>query len=367
MQRLRPSEQTDGGLDRALVDQGTVQAETTSSAKSTLHNTVSPKGQTTPPRLRLIQIIVQPVIAWMTLLLTAEATGQFSRNYAYPLQTAVLLHGIPLLILALVGIRLKRVSLALVAGLLFATAFIIFSMMHPIGPISTTLFFAMMMPLTAALAATATRIRWPYTRLPLAVMGTGLGIACSVAGLTLGFVQTQRAQVVPVTVQREPFNGLAPAVIDTAERTLLVNDLPYIASLRMDPVTLEQPTVPNVFETGNNLTSLDGSTTVVLSGTNVLSWRQGEKMLDIVTGPISDLSMNSDGNMLVFRQNDKVMVFTPSMGARGLADILKKFDGRVDDDALIRTAQWSPDGLQLTGNLGGPYLGNQFVLDLAKE
>lgn len=364
MQRLRPSEQTDVSEDRALVNQDTVQAQTTSSSNSTLHNTVSPKGQTNLPRLRLIQIIFQPVIAWMTLLMTAEATGQFSRNYAYPLQAAILLYGIPLLILALVGSRLKKVSLALVAGLLFAIQAIIFSMMHPVGPITTTLFFAMMMPLTAALSATARTIRWPHTRLPSRGMAIGNSLFITVGVILATMPMLIVPRNAPSLIR---YDGLETSLVDAAKRTLLVNDLPYTASLRMEPVMLEQPAAPTVFETGNVLTSLDGSTSVLLSETNVLSWKQGAKRLDITNGPISDLSMNGDGNMLVFRQNDKVMVFTPSKGARGLADILKQFNGALENDALIRTAQWSPDGLQLTGNLRGPLLGIQFVLDLAKE
>ena len=86
-------------------------------ATSTTHSTPSDAKV----NLRTVQLVLQPVVAWICLMATAKATGQFDFAYRYPAQAQILLAVVPHLILLFVGLRLRNPRLAFVAGLLFAT------------------------------------------------------------------------------------------------------------------------------------------------------------------------------------------------------------------------------------------------------
>ena len=86
-------------------------------ATSTTHSTPSDAKA----KLRTVQLVLQPVVAWVCLMATAKATGQFDFAYRYPAQAQILLAVVPQLILLFVGLRLRNPRLAFVAGLLFAS------------------------------------------------------------------------------------------------------------------------------------------------------------------------------------------------------------------------------------------------------
>ena len=113
-------------------------------ATSTTHSTPSDAKV----NLRTVQLVLQPVVAWVCLMATAKATGQFDFDYRYPAQAQILLAVVPQLILLFVGLRLRNPRLAFVAGLLFAAITLMISLSSGISGLGFV--SAALMPFVAA-------------------------------------------------------------------------------------------------------------------------------------------------------------------------------------------------------------------------
>jgi hypothetical protein len=345
-----------------------------------------PMGLTTPKgdskaKLRAMQLILQPVVAWVCLLATAKATGQFEFAYRYPAQAQILLAVVPQLILLFVGLRLRNPRLAFIAGLLFA---VITAM------ISLTLVFsglgymaAAMMPFVAAgSAAIASRpdIRKRYMSAMVAAIAAFAAFITATSGVVS---DTHGAGVsaaeAPVTVPA----GLPPVNFRSENSgTLTIGNQDYQHKMVLESIKETNGIFPaeRAFDKGMTLKSPDGTTQINIDSDGILQWKHGNQLVDIVDTsevPISAVSMNADGNMLVFKQAGMYMVFTPSKGARGLEEVLNQFSGDQfqGDSQLgmilpedIQGANWRPDGKQLTGRLSSGTFGDaRFEFDVEKK
>ncbi len=332
-------------------------------------------------RLRTVQLIVQPVIAWVCLLATAKATGQFEFDYRYPAQAQILLTVVPQLILLFVGLRVRNPRLAFIAGLIFSVITGLISLTLANG--SLGLASALMMPFVAAGSAAMakrTDIQKRYIPAMLAWLAAITGFIAVSSGVR---------NVSPgVAVAETPMTASAPlGAMPTNFRsentgTLTIGSDNYTHKMVVESLSAGNGIFPaeRAFEKGMTLKSPDGTTQVNIDSDGILQWKHGNQLVDIVDTsevPISAVSMNADGNMLVFKQAGLYMVFTPSKGARGLEEVLNQFSGEQfqGDSQLgmilpedIRSATWRPDGKQLSGRLSSGTFGDaKYEFDVEKK
>ena len=339
----------------------------------------------TPPdakaKLRTVQLVLQPVVAWVCLLATAKATGQFDFAYRYPAQAQILLAVVPQLILLFVGLRLRNPRLAFVAGLLFAAITLLISLSSGITGLG--FISAALMPFVAAgSAAMANRLdlRKRFIPVMLAWIAAITGIIAVSSGV--------RSVTPPVSVAEAPMTMTAPVTsLPVAFRsentgTLTIGDQDYQHKMVLESLEGKSAIFPaeRAFDKGMTLKSADGTTQINIDSDGILQWKHGNQLVDIVDTsevPISAVSMNADGNMLVFKQAGMYMVFTPSKGARGLEEVLNQFSGSEfqGDSQLgmilpedVQSATWRPDGKQLTGRLSSGTFGeSRFEFDMEKK
>ena len=337
----------------------------------------------TPPdakaKLRTVQLVLQPVVAWVCLLATAKATGQFDFAYRYPAQAQILLAVVPQLILLFVGLRLRNPRLAFVAGLLFAAITLLISLSSGITGLGFV--SAALMPFVAAgSAAMANRpdLRKRFIPVMLAWIAAITGIiavSSGVRSVTPPFSEAPMAMTAPVT-------SLPVAFRSENTGTLTIGDQDYQHKMVLESLEGKSAIFPaeRAFDKGMTLKSADGTTQINIDSDGILQWKHGNQLVDIVDTsevPISAVSMNADGNMLVFKQAGMYMVFTPSKGARGLEEVLNQFSGSEfqGDSQLgmilpedVQSATWRPDGKQLTGRLSSGTFGeSRFEFDMEKK
>jgi hypothetical protein len=332
-------------------------------------------------KLRTVQLVLQPVIAWVCLMATAKATGQFEFAYRYPAQAQILLAVVPQLILLFVGLRLRNPRLAFAAGLLFAVITAMISMTlasSALGYLSAAL-----MPFVAAgSAAMANRpeLRKRFIPAMLAWLAAITGIIAISSGV--------RSVTPSVSVAEAPNTMTAPVALppvafrSESSTTMTIGNQDYNSKMVLESLEGKSAIFPaeRAFENGMSLKSPDGTTQVNIDSDGILQWKHGNELVDIVDTsevPISAVSMNADGNMLVFKQAGMYMVFTPSKGARGLEEVLNQFSGAdfQGDSQLgmilpedVQAATWRPDGKQLTGRLSsGTFGGARFEFDVEKK
>ncbi|MFM7188101.1 MAG: hypothetical protein ACKO14_09830, partial [Armatimonadota bacterium] len=332
-------------------------------------------------RLRAAQLVLQPVVAWVCLMATAKATGQFEFDYRFPAQAQILLAVVPQLILMFVGLRLRNPRLAFIAGLVFAVIAAMISMTLVNGSIGYA--SAILMPFVAAGSAamanrTALRKRFiPVILAWLAAITGFIAVSSGVRSVTpdVSVAEPPMAITSPV--------GLPPVTFRSENSgTLTIGNQDYshkmvLESLKEDSAIFH---AERAFERGMTLKSPDGTTQINIDSDGILQWKHGNQLVDIVDTsevPISAVSMSSDGNMLVFKQAGMYMVFTPSKGARGLEEVLNQFSGPdfQGDSQLgmilpedIRSATWRPDGKQLSGRLASGTFGDaRFEFDMEKK
>jgi hypothetical protein len=339
-----------------------------------------PKGDS-KANLRALQLILQPVVAWVCLLATAKATGQFEFVYRYPAQAQILLTVVPQLILLFVGLRLRNPRLAFVAGLIFAVITAMISLTLANGTLG--LVTAALMPFVAAGSAVIANrpdIRKRFVPVTVAWLTALTCIVASAAGI--------RNVTPDLTVPEAPMTMTAPVtslpVSFRSENigTLTVGSQDYRHKMVLESLEGKSAIFPaeRAFDKGMTLKSADGTTQVNIDSDGILQWKHGNQLVDIVDTsevPISAVSMNTDGNMLVFKQAGMYMVFTPSKGARGLEEVLNQFSGAdfQGDSQLgmilpedVQSATWRPDGKQLTGRLSsGTFGASRYEFDMEKK
>jgi hypothetical protein len=239
------------------------------------------------------------------------------------------------------------------------------------------------MPFVAAgSAAIANRpdIRKRFVPVMVAWLTALTCIVASVAGI--------RNVTPDLTVPEVPMAMTAPsAVLPVTFRsenssTLTIGNENYNSKMVIESLTANNGIFPaeRAFNRGMTLKSPDGTTQVNIDSDGILQWKHGNQLVDIVDTsevPISAVSMNADGNMLVFKQAGMYMVFTPSKGARGLEEVLNQFSGSEfqGDSQLgmimpedVQSATWRPDGKQLTGRLSSGTFGeSRFEFDMEKK
>lgn len=332
-------------------------------------------------KLRSVQLMLQPVVAWVCLMATAKATGQFEFDYRYPAQAQILLAVVPQLILIFVGLRLRNPRLAMIAGLVFSVITAMISLTLVNGTIGIA--SAALMPLVAAGSA-AMANRPELRRRWIPAMLAWLAAMTGVIAVSSGIVSVKPG----VSVAEGPMTMTAPAAISPVTfrsentGTLTIGNQDYSHKMVLESLKAESAIFPaeRAFEKGMTLKSPDGTTQVNIDSDGILQWKHGNQLVDIVDTsevPISAVSMNADGNMLVFKQAGMYMVFTPSKGARGLEEVLNQFSGAdfQGDSQLgmilpedIRSATWRPDGKQLTGRLASGTFGDaRFEFDVEKK
>ena len=337
----------------------------------------------TPPdakaKLRTVQLVLQPVVAWVCLMATAKATGQFDFAYRYPAQAQILLAVVPQLILLFVGLRLRNPRLAFVAGLLFAAITLLISLSSGITGLG--FISAALMPFVAAgSAAMANRLDLRKRFIPVmlawiaAITGI-IAVSSGVRSVTPPFSEAPMAMTAPVT-------SLPVAFRSENTGTLTIGDQDYQHKMVLESLEGKSAIFPaeRAFDKGMTLKSADGTTQINIDSDGILQWKHGNQLVDIVDTsevPISAVSMNADGNMLVFKQAGMYMVFTPSKGARGLEEVLNQFSGSEfqGDSQLgmilpedVQSATWRPDGKQLTGRLSSGTFGeSRFEFDMEKK
>ena len=332
-------------------------------------------------KLRTVQLVLQPVVAWVCLLATAKATGQFDFAYRYPAQAQILLAVVPQLILLFVGLRLRNPRLAFAAGLLFAAITLLISLSSGFSGLG--LVSAALMPFVAAgSAAMANRpeLRKRFIPAMLAWIAAITGIIAVSSGV--------RSVTPSVSVVEAPMIMTAPTVLPPVafrsenSTTLTIGKQDYNSKMVIESLEGKSAIFPaeRAFDKGMTLKSADGTTQVNIDSDGILQWKHGNQLVDIVDTsevPISAVSMNADGNMLVFKQAGMYMVFTPSKGARGLEEVLNQFSGSEfqGDSQLgmilpedVQSATWRPDGKQLTGRLSSGTFGeSRFEFDMEKK
>ncbi len=332
-------------------------------------------------KLRTVQLVLQPVVAWVCLLATAKATGQFDFAYRYPAQAQILLAVVPQLILLFVGLRLRNPRLAFAAGLLFAAITLLISLSSGFSGLGFV--SAALMPFVAAgSAAMANRpeLRKRFIPAMLAWIAAITGIIAVSSGV--------RSVTPSVSVVEAPMIMTAPTVLPPVafrsenSTTLTIGKQDYNSKMVIESLEGKSAIFPaeRAFDKGMTLKSADGTTQVNIDSDGILQWKHGNQLVDIVDTsevPISAVSMNADGNMLVFKQAGMYMVFTPSKGARGLEEVLNQFSGSEfqGDSQLgmilpedVQSATWRPDGKQLTGRLSSGTFGeSRFEFDMEKK
>jgi len=332
-------------------------------------------------KLRDAQLVLQPVVAWVCLMATAKATGQFDFDYRYPAQAQILLAVVPQLILLFVGLRLRNPRLAFAAGLLFAAITLLISLSSGISGLG--FISAALMPFVAAgSAAMANRpeMRKRFIPVMLAWLAAITGIIAVSSGVRSVTPGVSVAEV-PMTMTA-PVTSLPVAFRSENTGTLTVGSQDYRHKMVLESLEGKSAIFPaeRAFDKGMTLKSADGTTQVNIDSDGILQWKHGNQLVDIVDTsevPISAVSMNTDGNMLVFKQAGMYMVFTPSKGARGLEEILNQFSGAdfQGDSQLgmilpedVQSATWRPDGKQLTGRLSSGTFGeSRYEFDMEKK
>jgi hypothetical protein len=179
-----------------------------------------------------------------------------------------------------------------------------------------------------------------------------------------------------------PVTSLPVAFRSENTGTLTVGSQDYRHKMVLESLEGKSAIFPaeRAFDKGMTLKSADGTTQVNIDSDGILQWKHGNQLVDIVDTsevPISAVSMNTDGNMLVFKQAGMYMVFTPSKGARGLEEVLNQFSGAdfQGDSQLgmilpedVQSATWRPDGKQLTGRLSSGTFGeSRYEFDMEKK
>jgi hypothetical protein len=332
-------------------------------------------------KLRDAQLVLQPVVAWVCLMATAKATGQFDFAYRYPAQAQILLAVVPQLILLFVGLRLRNPRLAFAAGLLFAAITLLISLSSGISGLG--FISAALMPFVAAgSAAMANRpeMRKRFIPVMLAWLAAITGIIAVSSGVRSVTPGVSVAEV-PMTMTA-PVTSLPVAFRSENTGTLTVGKQDYRHKMVLESLEGKSAIFPaeRAFDKGMTLKSADGTTQVNIDSDGILQWKHGNQLVDIVDTsevPISAVSMNTDGNMLVFKQAGMYMVFTPSKGARGLEEVLNQFSGAdfQGDSQLgmilpedVQSATWRPDGKQLTGRLSsGTFGDSRYEFDMEKK
>ena len=332
-------------------------------------------------KLRDAQLVLQPVVAWVCLMATAKATGQFDFAYRYPAQAQILLAVVPQLILLFVGLRLRNPRLAFAAGLLFAAITLLISLSSGISGLG--FISAALMPFVAAgSAAMANRpeMRKRFIPVMLAWLAAITGIIAVSSGVRSVTPGVSVAEV-PMTMTA-PVTSLPVAFRSENTGTLTVGKQDYRHKMVLESLEGKSAIFPaeRAFDKGMTLKSADGTTQVNIDSDGILQWKHGNQLVDIVDTsevPISAVSMNTDGNMLVFKQAGMYMVFTPSKGARGLEEVLNQFSGAdfQGDSQLgmilpedVQSATWRPDGKQLTGRLSSGTFGeSRYEFDMEKK
>lgn len=379
MQQFEPLTSEKVASTRSVSEANEV-VETQQHSRSANSNSTSIKSDA-QARLRAAQLVLQPVVAWVCLMATAKATGQFEFAYRYPAQAQILLTVVPQLILMFVGLRLRSPRLAFIAGLIFAVITATISMSLANGSLGFAA--AVLMPFVAAgSAAIANRpaLRKRFTPVMLAWLAAITGFIAVSSGV--------RSVTPAVSVAAPPLAittpvGLPPVAFRSENSgTLTIGNNDYSHKMVLESLKADSAISPaeRAFERGMTLKSPDGTTQINIDSDGILQWKQGNQLIDIVDTsevPISAVSMNIDGNMLVFKQAGMYMVFTPSKGARGLEEVLNQFSGPdfQGDSQLgmilpedIRSATWRPDGKQLSGRLSSGTFGDaRYEFDVEKK
>jgi hypothetical protein len=319
MQQFEPltSEKVASARSVSEVNEGLETQQQVRRATSTTNSTPSD----TKAKLRSVQLVLQPVVAWVCLMATAKATGQFEFDYRYPAQSQILLTVVPQLILLFVGLRLRNPRLAFIAGLIFAVITAMISLTLANGSIGYA--SAILMPFVAAgSAAMANRPEMRKRFIPgmLAWLGAITGFIAMSSGV--------RSVTPGVSVAEAPMTMTAPVSLPPVtfrsenSSTMTIGNQDYNSKMVLESLEGKGAIFPaeRAFEKGMSLKSPDGTTQVNIDSDGILQWKHGNELVDIVDTsevPISAVSMNADGNMLVFKQAGLYMVFTPSKGARG--------------------------------------------------
>lgn len=379
MQQFEPltSEKVASARSVSEVNEGLETQQQVRRATSTTNSTSSD----TKAKLRSVQLILQPVVAWVCLMATAKATGQFEFDYRYPAQSQILLTVVPQLILLFVGLRLRNPRLAFIAGLVFAVITTMISLTLVNGSVGYA--SAILMPFVAAgSAAMANRPEMRKRFIPamlawLAAITGFIAVSSGVRSVTPGVsvAEAPMAMTAPVSLPPVTFRS-------ENSSTMTIGNQDYDSKMVLESLEGKSAIFPaeRAFEKGMSLKSPDGTTQVNIDSDGILQWKHGNELVDIVDTsevPISAVSMNADGNMLIFKQAGLYMVFTPSKGARGLEEVLNQFSGSdfQGDSQLgmilpedIQSATWRPDGKQLTGRLASGTFGDaRFEFDVEKK
>lgn len=295
-----------------------------------------------------LALLTQPAAAWSLLIAVAAVTGILSVDNP-SIRQPILLHAVPQILALIAGYRLKDVRKGALAGMSFhvARAALIvllsawprFAEVVADNPAQMAWLFVLPPALGAFggwLGSVKDQVR---TRRGFAPVGTSLAaasvlVAATTAGISPRFLQGGPAMGPGAAVASMP--GTLLPYFSESGGTLAVGTGEYDYQFQVTTTADQLDAVARVNAPGTNaalltpdqmMRSADGSTTVAFNKSGELVWNKSGEEMVITSGrePLSQLSLSQDGNMVVFRQGEDFMVFTPSKGLRGVEDLVRQF------------------------------------------
>jgi len=303
------------------------------------------------------------------LVAVAAVTGILSVDNP-SIRQPILLHAVPQILALVAGYRLKDVRKGALAGMSFhiARAALIvlvsawprFADVVAENPAQMAWLFVLPPALGAFggwLGSVKEHVR---SRRGFAPVGTSLAaasvlVAATTAGIAPRFLQGGPVLGPGAAVASMPAQIL-PYFSETAGN-LAVGTGEYDYQFQVTTAVDQLDAMARVNAPGTNaalltpdqmMRSQDGSTTVAFNKSGELVWNKSGEEMVITSGrePLSQLSLSQDGNMVVFRQGEDFMVFTPSKGLRGVEDLVRQFwqDSLFDvEDGTVLAAGFGRD------------------------
>jgi hypothetical protein len=334
------------GETRALAEQVGVAA---SRAALETSEVTEPSTIESKRRAYELALLTQPAAAWSLLVAVAAVTGVLSIDNP-SIRQPILLHAIPQLLALVAGYRLKDIRKGALSGasfhvargllILLLSAWPRFAEVVADNPAQMAWLF-LLPPALGAFGGWLGSVRQQVAaRRGFAPIATSLAaasmlVASTTAGIAPRFLQGGRAMVPGIP----PLASMpAPAFPFFSESggQLTVGDSTYDYSFQVTTAADRIDAIARVNAPGTNaalltpdqmIRSADGATTVAFNRSGELVWNQGKREMVITAAkePLSQLSLSQDGNMVVFRQGEDFMVFTPSKGLRGVEDLVRQF------------------------------------------
>ncbi len=294
-----------------------------------------------------LALLTQPAAAWSLLIAVAAATGILSVDNP-SIRQPILLHAIPQILALLAGYRLKDVRKGALAGMSFHIARVALIVLLSAWPRFAEVVsenpaqLAWLFVLPPALGAFGgwlgnvkeqVRSRRGFAPIGTSLAAASVLVAATTAGIAPRFLQGGPVMGPGAAVASMP-TPLLPFFSESAG-TLSVGTGEYDYQFQVTSAADRLDAIARVNAPGTNaalltpdqmIRSADGSTTVAFNKTGELVWTKGGEEMVITAGrePLSQLSLSQDGNMVVFRQGEDFMVFTPSKGLRGVEDLVRQ-------------------------------------------